>query len=175
VDTQARALWIANARLSALEPDSLPLSSWVDAASARPSAAGPGASPPAPPAPPPDSAGGAALPPGVVGSLLRGSAPLASLLAAARGDPVIPPRAADSRLVVTASGEGITPPWATDSRLVVAATGEDIIPPWAPASRRVVTRPPASSSGPASSRRARLDLGVDSRQVRPRWGPRDPP
>ena len=175
VDTQARALWIANARLSALEPDSLPLSSWVDAASARPSAAGPGASPPALPAPPPDSAGGAALPPGVVGSLLRGSAPPARLLAAARGDPVTPPRPADSRLVVAAPGADPIPPWAVDSRRVVTASGDDITPPWAADSRRVVTRPLALSSGPASSRRPRPDLGVDSRQVRPRWSPRDPP
>ncbi len=88
VDTQARALWAANARLSALEPGSLLLTSWVDAAAARPSVdwpsdcrfvlAGPRLDP------------GAAPPPWADGSSPRDSVQPTHALVAARGQLALP-------------------------------------------------------------------------------------
>ncbi len=72
VDTQAHALWAANARLSALEPGSLPLASWVDAAAARPPVVWPGHGCPASAALRQDPV--AASLPGIDSSSLRDSA-----------------------------------------------------------------------------------------------------
>jgi hypothetical protein len=99
VDTpsQARALWAANARLSALEPGSLPLTSWVDAAAACPPVAWPDDLRPASAGLPPNP--GAAPPPWAVGSSPRDSASPTNALVTARGQTAIPPWAV-ARVVV---------------------------------------------------------------------------
>jgi hypothetical protein len=124
VDTQARALWAANARLSALEPGSLPLTSWVDAAAACPSVAWPGDGRPASAGPRPDP--GAAPPPSADGSSPRDSVES------------VPP----ARALVAARGQYVPPPWA-DTRLVVAAPPP---PRSSPASSRPSPSKPSADS-----------------------------
>ena len=131
-DTQAHALWAANARLAALEPGSLPLASWVDAAAARPPVVWPGDGRSAPIAPRPDPA--AASLTGSDSSSLRVPALPAYTLAAARGQDALLPRGRDA-----------VPPWAGDSRAVVFGP-----PP--PGSGPASSRPSPSDSGAAARR-----------------------